>query len=141
MTSEPRDGPRGRRSANGFAALAPKVDQAERLLKAVANAHRLAILCELHKGEACVGHLLVAVGISQSALSQHLARLRADALVKTRRRSQLIYYSLADDRAKQLIEVICAIFCKTPWEARRPGRQECAGAPRPAPLALFSQLV
>jgi DNA-binding transcriptional ArsR family regulator len=71
----------------------------------------LMILCELLKGEACVTELQKAVGLSQSSLSQHLARLRQDALVKTRRESRTIYYSLADDRVKRMIALLHDIFC------------------------------
>lgn len=92
-------------------ALIPKAEEAEQFLKALANAHRLMILCELLEGEACVTQLQKAVGLSQSSLSQHLARLRQDALVKTRRESRTIYYSLADDRVKRMIALLHDIFC------------------------------
>lgn len=99
--------------AGALEALIPKAEEAEQFLKALANAHRLMILCELLKGEACVTELQNAVGLSQSALSQHLARLRQDALVKTRRESRTIYYSLADDRVKRMIALLHDIFCAT----------------------------
>jgi ArsR family transcriptional regulator, virulence genes transcriptional regulator len=70
------------------------------------------VLCELHMGEVCVTDLQIAVGLSQSALSQHLARLRQDALVKTRRDSRTIYYSLADERAKRVIALLHEVFCR-----------------------------
>lgn len=113
MTSKPKT-VRARRKTRDIEALAPKIEQAESLLKAVANAHRLIILCKLHKGEACVSELKDAVGLSQSSLSQHLARLREDTLVKTRRDSQSIYYSLADDRSKKLIKLVYDMFCGGP---------------------------
>ncbi|QGM98082.1 ArsR/SmtB family transcription factor [Methylocystis parvus] len=91
--------------------LIPKAEEAELFLKALANAHRLLVLCELLKGEACVTELQNAVGLSQSSLSQHLARLRQDRLVKTRRESRTIYYSLADDRVRRMIELLHDIFC------------------------------
>jgi ArsR family transcriptional regulator, virulence genes transcriptional regulator len=93
-------------------ALIPKAEEAERFLKALANAHRLMVLCELHKGETCVTDLQSAVGLTQSSLSQHLARLREDAIVKTRRESQTIYYSLADERAWKTIALLHEIFCQ-----------------------------
>ena len=65
--------------------LTPKAAEAESFLKALANRHRLMVLCELHKGEMSVTQIQEAVGLRQSALSQHLARLREDNLVKTRR--------------------------------------------------------
>lgn len=91
--------------------LALNSRSAAALLKALANEHRLAILCRLATGEASVGELTTAVGLSQSALSQHLARLRADGLVTTRRASQQIFYSLASDEAKQLLDTLHGIYC------------------------------
>jgi DNA-binding transcriptional ArsR family regulator len=93
-------------------ALASKAEEAELFLKAIANAHRLMILCELHKGETCVTVLQNALGLSQSAVSQHLARLRQDGLVSTRRESRTIYYSLADERSKRMIALLHGIFCE-----------------------------
>ncbi len=95
----------------GFEALAAKTEEAEQFLKALANTHRLMILCELLKGESCVSELQQAVGLSQSSLSQHLARLRQDSLVATRRESREIYYSLADDRVRRVIALLHDIFC------------------------------
>jgi ArsR family transcriptional regulator, virulence genes transcriptional regulator len=92
-------------------ALIPKAEEAEHFLKAIANAHRLMVLCELHKGEICVTDLQNAIGLSQSALSQHLARLRSDGLVQTRRDSRTIYYSLADERVKRIISLLHEVFC------------------------------
>ncbi|HMK89553.1 MAG TPA: metalloregulator ArsR/SmtB family transcription factor [Methylocystis sp.] len=92
-------------------ALAPKAAEAERFLKALASGHRLMILCELQNGELSVTSLQQALGLSQSSLSQHLARLRADALVKTRRESQMIYYSLADEKASRTIRLVYELFC------------------------------
>ncbi len=91
--------------------LAPKAAQAESFLKALANRHRLMVLCELHKGEHSVTKLQEAIGLSQSSLSQHLARLRQDALVKTRRDARTIYYSLADENVSRFIALLYEIFC------------------------------
>jgi ArsR family transcriptional regulator, virulence genes transcriptional regulator len=91
--------------------LAPKAAQAESLLKALANRHRLMILCELHKGETAVSELQRALGLSQSSLSQHLARLREDALVATRRESQTIHYSLANPKVEGVIALLHELFC------------------------------
>lgn len=81
-------------------------DRASAILKAMGNRHRLRILCHLSNGEACVTDLEKVVGLSQSALSQHLARLRHEHLVKTRRRAQTIYYSLAGNLAEHVIEAL-----------------------------------
>lgn len=91
--------------------LAPKAAEAESFLKALANRHRLMVLCELHKGELCVTSLQEAVGLGQSSLSQHLARLREDGLVKTRRESQTIYYSLANENVSRVIGLLYDLFC------------------------------
>ncbi len=87
--------------------------RASTLLKAMSNQHRLLILCQLVRGERCVGDLEQIVGLSQSALSQHLARLRRDNLVKTRRSAQTIYYSLAGNEANAVIETLYGLYCGT----------------------------
>jgi ArsR family transcriptional regulator, virulence genes transcriptional regulator len=95
-----------------------KAGAAESLLKAMASRPRLMILCELLKGERTVTALHETVGLSMSAISQHLARLREDKLVSTRRESQAIYYSLADDGATRMLEMLYQIFCEPPSERR-----------------------
>ena len=85
--------------------------KAEQLLKKLANKNRLLILCSLAEGEASVSELNEKIELSQSALSQHLAVLRADELVRTRRDGQTIYYSLADSNAVPIIESLHGIFC------------------------------
>ena len=102
--------------------LASKAAVAERFLKALASSHRLMILCELQKGETSVTPLQQAVGLSQSSLSQHLARLRADGLVKTRRKSQTIFYSLADEKVSRAIALLHELFCARSSEALGDGR-------------------
>jgi DNA-binding transcriptional ArsR family regulator len=92
-------------------ALESQAGAAESLLKTVGNKRRLAILCELLGGEKSVSALRGAIGLSQSALSQHLARLRANEIVTTRRESQTIYYSLASDRATKLIGLLYELYC------------------------------
>jgi len=91
--------------------LAPKAAEAESFLKALANRHRLMILCELHKGESSVSALQRALGLSQSSLSQHLARLREDELVCTRRESQAVFYSLASEEVRRVIALLYELFC------------------------------
>lgn len=89
------------------------------LLKALANRNRLMILCELHNGERSVSALEAVVPLSQSALSQHLAKLREGGLVATRREAQTIYYSLADTRVARLIGVLHELFCEPTKPQRR----------------------
>ncbi|MAQ70927.1 MAG: transcriptional regulator [Alphaproteobacteria bacterium] len=80
------------------------------LLKALANDKRLLIMCSLLRGEKCVGELEDLVDLSQSALSQHLARLRRDRLVSTRRDAQTIYYSLQDEKIHLVMKALCSII-------------------------------
>ncbi len=87
-------------------------------LKAVANANRLMILCELKDGERSVSALEGVVPLTQSALSQHLAKLRAEGLVATRREAQTIYYRLSDVRIARLIDTLDELFC-SPGKKRR----------------------
>lgn len=86
--------------------------QAAVLLRAVGNERRLLILCLLlEHGEMSVGVLLEQVDLSQSALSQHLARMRDDGLVTFRRDGQSLYYSIADPSVKRLIVTLKSIYC------------------------------
>lgn len=87
------------------------VDIAAGLLKALSNEKRLTIVCALYKGEKSVGELEEIVGLSQSALSQHLARLRRDGLVDTRREAQTIYYSMQDGATQSLLKCLSEIYC------------------------------
>ena len=92
--------------------LVKQAGEAAQHLKLLANEKRLLILCFLAaRGEMTVGELVDAVDLSQSALSQHLARLRADRLVTFRRTSQTLHYSIADKRILQLLGVLKEIFC------------------------------
>lgn len=89
---------------------APNVDldRAARLLQAMGNPHRLRVLRELSEGERCAGDLGRTTGLQPSALSQHLARLRADGLVNCRRAGSHIYYSLAGDAATAVLRSLAA---------------------------------
>ncbi len=88
-------------------------EQAVTLLKTLANESRLLIMCVLSEGEHSVGALNERIHLSQSALSQHLAVLREQGLVRTRRQSQTIYYSLADSAAIPLIQTLHDTYCPT----------------------------
>ncbi len=85
--------------------------QAVALLKAMANERRLQILCLLHEQELSVGELCARLDLSQSALSQHLAWLRRDGLVNTRKEAQTVYYSLRSDEVKQMIHLLHSLYC------------------------------
>jgi ArsR family transcriptional regulator, virulence genes transcriptional regulator len=86
---------------------------AANLLKAMANEHRLMIMCTLMEGELCVGELNAKVPLSQSALSQHLASLREAGLVSTRKESQTVYYKVSGSEASKIIAVLQSIYCPT----------------------------
>ncbi len=94
-----------------LATMEEHADEATVLLKALANKNRLMILCLLSEGELSVGELQAQLPLGQSALSQHLAVLRNDELVQTRRESQTIYYTLADTRSARIIELLHDMYC------------------------------
>jgi len=87
-------------------------DQASSLLKSMANENRLLVLCYLVEGEKSVTELQRHLPLSQSALSQHLAVLRREGLVTTRREAQSIYYSLASDEARAVLSTLYELYCK-----------------------------
>jgi ArsR family transcriptional regulator, virulence genes transcriptional regulator len=92
--------------------LAKQAGEAAQLLKLLGNEKRLLILCFLAvRGEMTVGELVGVVKLSQSALSQHLARLREDGLVVFRRTSQTLHYRVADKRALRVLQVLKEIYC------------------------------
>lgn len=91
--------------------FAARAGEAAALLKALAHEARLMVLCQLLDGEHSAGALQEASGLSQSALSQHLARLRAEGLVATRREAQTIYYRLADPAVARVLDTLAQIYC------------------------------
>ena len=95
-----------------FDAMQQNAGDAVNLLKGLANESRLMIMCVLSEGEVSVGQLNQRIKLSQSALSQHLAVLRDQALVQTRRESQTIYYRLADTAAVNIIELLHDVYCE-----------------------------
>lgn len=98
--------------------MSDNAQQAASFLKTLAHEGRLMILCHLGPGEKSVGELERLLGIRQAAVSQMLARLREEGLVQTRREGKTIYYSLADDSTRRVIELLYDIFCApTPREA------------------------
>ena len=95
-----------------LAALKVNAGRAAALLAALANERRLMILCLLiEAGEMSAGELAQEVEISQSAMSQHLAKMRAEGLVTPRRESQTIHYRIADPNVKRLIALLKSIYC------------------------------
>lgn len=100
--------------------FAARASDAAGLLRALANEQRLLILCHLvtHE-EMSVGALAETIGLSQSALSQHLAKLRAEEIVVFRREAQTIFYRVHDARAERLLMVLRDIFCPELKETER----------------------
>ncbi|MFY9877128.1 MAG: metalloregulator ArsR/SmtB family transcription factor [Rhodomicrobium sp.] len=86
--------------------------EAAAMLKELANPSRLLILCQLIDGEKSVGELCRAIDLSQSAVSQHLARLREARLVDTEKRGQMVYYRLCNMEAHALLSTLYLIYCK-----------------------------
>ncbi|MEE4298222.1 MAG: metalloregulator ArsR/SmtB family transcription factor [Pseudomonadales bacterium] len=85
--------------------------EAAGVLKLLSNPKRLAILCHLRDGELSVGELATLVELGQSALSQHLAKLRQEQLVTTRREGQTIHYALASHEVEAIIETLHGLYC------------------------------
>ncbi len=98
--------------------VAANAEETARILRALANAHRLLVMCNLSAGERSVSELLEGMALSQSALSQHLAVLRNEGLVATRRSAQVVYYRIADPRVHHLIPMLDALG--HPGETPRP---------------------
>jgi DNA-binding transcriptional ArsR family regulator len=97
------------------AELSDRAGEAAGLLRLLGNERRLVLLCHLAAaGEASVGALAGAVGLSQPALSQHLALLRGQGLVATRKAAQTVYYRIADARAEALLRVLHQLYCPAP---------------------------
>jgi ArsR family transcriptional regulator, virulence genes transcriptional regulator len=105
-----------------------KATEAAKLLKALGNERRLMILCQLAEGEQSVGQLMLPVGLSQSALSQHLAVLRDEGIVATRRDGQTIWYSITDPAALKVVATLAEIFCPPAGTQRHD--TDLSGTPR-----------
>ena len=97
---------------SSLAGFEEKATEAATMLKALSNEKRLMILCKLlEHGEMSVNALIVHVGLSQSALSQHLARMREEKIVGTRRDAQQIFYRVADPRVRDILATLKNAFC------------------------------
>lgn len=98
--------------SNLVSVFAERAAEAASLLRAVANEQRLLILCHLlTEGEMSVSGLVAHVGLSQSALSQHLARLREDGIVTFRREAQTLFYRVTDEKASRLLALLRDLYC------------------------------
>lgn len=94
-----------------LAAMHRAADEASSLLQALGNRHRLLILCHLSEGPCSVGELAAALGLRSSTVSQHLALLRHDGLVRAKREGQTIRYSLAEGPVQNLLNTLFSIYC------------------------------
>ena len=96
-----------------LAMVEEKASEVSAMLKAIGNARRLMLLCKLvEHGEMPAGDLARDVGLSQSACSQHLARMREEGLVSYRRDSQTLWYAIADPRTETLLATLYQLYCK-----------------------------
>lgn len=95
----------------GFEEMTRNSEAAAGYLKTLAHQGRLMILCHLVQEEMSVGALEEALGTRQAAVSQMLARLRDEGLVTTRREGKAVYYSLADDKTRRMIELLYELYC------------------------------
>lgn len=99
--------------------------EATSLLKVLSNEFRLLTLCYLaEEGELSVGELVERVGLSQSALSQHLAKLRDEGLVATRKEAQTVFYRVCDPKAQQLLALLHDLFCPELGQESATGSKE-----------------
>lgn len=94
-----------------FDKMAENAETASQLLKAIASPTRLMLLCALAEGEKSVSELTDAMDLRQATVSQHLARLRQEGLVATRREAQSVYYSIADETADKVVQVLYKRYC------------------------------
>ena len=93
------------------AEMEARAAEAESFLRSLASRHRLTILCDLVQGERSVGDMLARLGLTQSNLSRHLATLRDEGLVATRRTGTTIHYRIASDRVRPILEQLYKLFC------------------------------
>jgi DNA-binding transcriptional ArsR family regulator len=103
-------------------AMAAAADDASELLKALGNRHRLIIICQLIEKERSVGELAELLRLRDSTVSQHLALLRKDGLVKARRDGQTIWYSIGSTPAREIVTTLHRCFC-SPASREAPGRK------------------
>ena len=101
-------------NAAALAELEASAAPAARLLRLFANEQRLMLMCRLSEGECAVGELAGYAGLSQSACSQHLARLRGAGVIAPRREAQTVYYGISDPAAARLIALLCDIYRDKP---------------------------
>lgn len=123
----------------GLEALKERANDAADLLRLLANPTRLLLLCQIARGECSVAELERDLGLRQPGLSQQLAELRQNQLVKTRRESRSIYYSLADARVQVLLEALHEALCGDP-QLQQATSPPARMAPAPGESARFARI-
>ena len=111
-------------------ALVENAERAAQLLRSIGSKWRLLVLCQLVKGEKSVGQLESIIGLSQSALSQHLTVLRHNGLVKTRREAQMIFYSLNGPEVSAILSTLYGLYCGAPPVKRAAARRSATNRNR-----------
>jgi DNA-binding transcriptional ArsR family regulator len=104
-----------------------KAGEASTLLGAMSNEKRLMILCQLIEGEKSVTELAEALGVRQPTVSQHLALLRKDGFVESRREGQVQYYAIASDEVRTILTTLYTIYCAPPQKPAQPPAQRAHG--------------
>lgn len=99
-------------AAEGIGQLTAKADAVAAFLKGLANTHRLLILCALLERERSVGELIATTGIAQTSMSQHLAKLKAEGIVRVRRQHRTLFYAIDHAAARDIMAVLYGHFCK-----------------------------
>ena len=112
-----------RPSSAELSELEDSAQSAARMLKLLASEQRLLLLCRLIEGETSVGVLAEHAKLAQSAASQHLAKMRAEGLVATRREAQTIYYRLEDPAAMRVLDTLCDIYRGRPADQGKAARR------------------
>lgn len=121
-------------------ALKARANDAAELLRLLASPTRLLLLCHIARGECSVSELERDLGLRQPGLSQQLAELRQNHLVKTRRESRSIYYSIADPRVQVMLDALHEALCGDP-QLREDSVQESDGPARHGESARFAQVI
>ncbi|WP_229819039.1 ArsR/SmtB family transcription factor [Kordiimonas sediminis] len=95
-----------------FENMSANADRAASMMKLLSNPSRLMILCHLNEGEQTVGALVETVDLSQSAVSQHLAKLREQGIVQSHREGQNIYYKISSTEVHAIIKMLYSLYCR-----------------------------
>lgn len=101
-----------KKNVSGIDAMRRNANKAEAMLKQLANVNRLMILCHLVKRELTVSDIMQYVDLSQSALSQHLAKMKAQGIVESEKRGKMVFYRIASHEVEAILSTLYLIYCK-----------------------------